>query len=175
MNYAVALARAHSRENADRILAHLLADRRRVPDLIRIFLGEEVTLVQRAAMVVGDLGRKKPNWLMPWQSALIGAAAHPLHPAVSRNVMRYFSELAPSCVVETAEGPLLDLAFTLSAAPQTPVGIRVFAWQVVANFALRYPELRSELLGIIALTLAEDASPGLQSRGRKIQHTLRIR
>lgn len=133
-----------------------------------VFLGEEYRLVQRSAMVVGDLGRAQPGWLQPWHAKMIAAAAAPRHDAVRRNVMRYFSELDLKYIGAEEEGYLVDLAFRLTADQEAPVAIRVFSMQIVANYVAKYPELKEELVGIIELTIAEGTTPGFRSRGKKI-------
>ncbi|MBC6993815.1 hypothetical protein QWY85_11545 [Neolewinella lacunae] len=173
MNIRQQLLVAHSRSNADLVLNYVLADQRRLPQLLEVFLHEEYQIVQRAAMVVGDLGRVEPYWLQPYHGALLAAADTPGRDAVKRNVMRYFSEFPLEAVAEPDRGNLLDLAFRLLESPTEAVAIRVFAMQVVANFCPEFPELKDELAGIIELTLAEGTTPGFVSRGRKILQALR--
>lgn len=168
MNYPKQLLKEHSRANADLVLNHVLEDRKRVTTLMEAFLRGEYRVVQRSAMVVGDLGRKKPDWLKPWHARMIAAADHASHPSVSRNVMRCFSELPLSFIKEEDRGPLLDLAFRLTESQTEAVAIRVFAMTVVFNFCTLYPELKGELRGIIELTIAAGTTPGFRSRGGKI-------
>lgn len=168
MNYQTQLLVEHSRSNADLVLGHVLANRRRLTALMEVFLGSEYRVVQRAAMVVGDLGRLEPTWLRPWHGRMIAAAETRVHDAVVRNVMRYFSELPLHEVGEADQGPLLDLAFRLTESQLEPVAIRVFSMTVVAGFCGRFPELKDELRGIIELTIAEGTTPGFRSRGKKI-------
>lgn len=172
MDYAEQLLVEHSRENANRVLEHVLQDRARVADLMEVFLGEAYRVVQRSAMVVGDLGRAQPGWLQPWHGRMIAAANAPKHDAVRRNVMRYFSELPITSVSDEDEGYLVDLAFRLTADPEAAVAIRVFSMQIVANYVDKYPELKDELAGVIELTIAEGTTPGFRSRGNKILRQL---
>ena len=168
MNYAEQLLVAHSRENADLILQDVLQKKANVAKLMAAFLGDEYRLSQRSAMVVGDLGRKRPEWLRPWHAEMIRVAEEGKHDAIRRNVMRYFSELPLASIDEDNQGPLLDLAFRLTESPLMAIAIRVFAMTVVANFCTIYPELKDELRGVIELTIAEGTTPGFRSRGRKI-------
>lgn len=172
MNYPKQLLKEHSRANADLVLNHVLKDRKRVSALLDAFLTGEYRVVQRSAMVVGNLGRLKPDWLKPWHQRMIAAADPAPHPSVSRNVMRYFSELPLSSIDEENQGPLLDLAFRLTEDQAEAVAIRVFGMTVVFNFCVLYPELKDELRGIIELTIAEGTTPGFRSRGGKILKAL---
>lgn len=169
MNIAEQLAVMHSRANADKVLDYVLADRRRVRPLLDAFAHEDLKIAQRAGMVVGDLGRARPDWYLPYHTELIDHAVAFRHPAMPRNVLRYFSELPLDKVTEEDQGPLLDVAFRYTADPEVPVGIRVFAMTIVQHFCVPYPELREELRGVIELALAEgQVTPGFVSRGRKV-------
>ena len=168
MDIRAQLLVTHSRANADLVLAFVLAKQARLPKLMDAFFSGEKDVMNRAAMVVGDLGRKKPDWLLPYHARLITYADAYPHPAVPRNVLRYFSELPLGKVKEEDQGPLLDVAFRLTAGPEIPVGIRVFGMTIVAAFCVPYPELRDELRGIIELTIAEGTTPGFWSRGGKV-------
>jgi len=172
MDYAEQLMVEHSKANADRVLEHVLVAESRVEALMEVFLGEEYRVVQRAAMVVGNLGRAQPGWLKPWHSRMVKAANQPKHDAVLRNVMRYFSELDIALIAAENEGHLVELAFRLTADPNAAVAIRVFSMQVVANYVEKYPEFKDELVGIIELTIAEGTTPGFRSRGKKILRKL---
>ena len=172
MNLRTELARAHSRANADRILDILLQDPSRVEELVQLTLGrDDLVTVQRAAMVLGDLGRARPDWLAPYLTDLLFAARHPVHPAVSRNVLRHLSELPPDRVPEKLHGRLLDWTLAVTAAPDQPTACRVFAMQVAANLIAWYPEVAGELRDILQLGL-DDAAAGYRSRAEKILRSL---
>jgi hypothetical protein len=172
MNISEQLLTAHSRANADLVLHYVLEDEARVADLMEAFLAGEYQVVQRSAMVVGNLGRVRPLWLQPYHGRMIAAADTFPHPSVPRNVLRYFSELPLAEVTEDDQGPLLDLAFRLTESQAEPVAIRVFAMTVAANFCAFHRELRDELRGIIERTIAEGTTPGFRSRGGKILRRL---
>lgn len=168
MDFRAQLLREHSRTNADVVLSYLERHPERLPSFMALFFGHETQVVQRAAMVVGDLGRRAPRSLLPFHRQLIAAAEHPVHPAARRNVLRYFSELPLNLMAEEPRGYLLDFAFRVTASPADAVAIRVFAMQVVANFCVLHPELKYEFRGVIENQIAEGASAGFLSRARKI-------
>ena len=88
------LSLAHSRANADLILTWLYADEARTRVLIDLVNSKDerdAKPVQRAAMVLGDLGRAKPDWLRPYQRSLLRLANEATHPALPRAISRYFS------------------------------------------------------------------------------------
>ena len=166
------LAVAHSRANADTILQWLYADRARTQVLVEVVRSQEeadAKLVQRAAMVLGDLGRRHPEWLLPYQEQLVILADSPPHPAIPRPVLRYFSELPLTHISEPLRGLLLEIAFRHLGDRAAPVTHRVYSMTIIATFAKVYPELVEELQELIEREIAEGAAtPGFSSRGRKI-------
>ncbi|OAV44159.1 hypothetical protein [Lewinella sp. 4G2] len=166
------LAIIHSRANADVILEWLEADETRTPLLMDVINDPDPKMAkvrQRACMVLGDLGRKHPNWLLPYHANLLELAATATHPALPRAVTRYFSELPVEQVSEVNQGVLLDLSFRFLADGDVPVAIRVFSMSTLAAFAALYPELKDELRGLIQVELEEGtASPGFRNRGLKV-------
>ena len=128
---------------------------------------DDVPLVQRAAMAVGNFGRRCPAGLYPYLPALLEAATRPLHPAVQRNVIRYFSELPCEAIPEDLRGRLADLVLYLTDDVTAPTAVRVFAMQTAANLVTLYPELASELATILRTHLPE-ATAGYRSRAAKI-------
>lgn len=163
------LRRAHSRANANLVLSHLYDHPEDVPALLAALDHPEIKVLQRAAMVAGDLGRSRPAWLSPHQALLFRLARSNRHPAVPRAVLRYFSELPLDAISENLHGEALDLGFAAAADPTAPVTHRVFGITLVHMFCAPYPELKDELRGIIEQALAETSTPpGFRSRGRKV-------
>lgn len=91
---------ANSRANADRVLAMVRGDPELLVQLMVCFLGDEVRVAQRAAQVVGDFGRRDPDLLLPWLSDIVDAIENPIHQAIRRNGVRFFSELAEPLPVD---------------------------------------------------------------------------
>lgn len=167
---------AHSRANADLILNWLEQDRARTRVLMEVVRSknpEQFKLVQRAAMVLGDLGRKHPDWLLPYHSELIELARESTHPAIPRAVTRYFSELPLAKVEESNQGHLLDMSFDYLTNPEASVTMKVFSMSTLLHFTRLFPELRDELRGLIELQLEEgENSAGYISRARKVLREL---
>ena len=172
VNLQEELARAHSRANADRVLEIILSEPSLTEEVVRLTVqSHDPVTVQRAAMVLGDLGRLRPEWLAPYLEKLVVAARHPTHPAVSRNVLRHLSELPPQRIPEALHARLLDWALVVTGAPDQPTACRVFAMQVAANLSGLYPEVAGELREVLAIGL-EDATPGYRSRAGRILRSL---
>ena len=117
-------------------------------------------------MVVGDIGRKHPQWLIPYHAQMLAYAEAPPHPAITRNVMRYFGEF-PGDFDEELEGRILDLSLRLTADLQAPVAARVFSMTCAFKLCKKYPDISPELRAAIEGTF-EHSTAGFKSRGRKI-------
>lgn len=171
------LAVTHSRANADLILDYLRKDQARTQVLMNVLrskVREDAKLVQRGAMVLGDLGREFPDWLIPYHGALLELASGATHPAIPRAVSRYFSELPLGKVNEAHQGLLLDLSFRYLSDRETTVAVKVFSMTTLYHFTRLHPELKDELLGLIELELEEGGTtPGYISRARRILEKLR--
>lgn len=166
------LAEGNYRADADRVLQRVLDAPEHVGELMQIVLeGSDAAQVNRASMVVGNLGRIQPGWLTPYLDAMLEALDQPRFPSVGRNLLRYLSELPSDAIPERLHGKLVDLALRITDDPEAAVANRVFAMQVVANFCDLYPDLAGELRACLTHHIP-NGSPGFRSRGRKILSSL---
>jgi hypothetical protein len=170
MDFRAILTDQYSKASITRIVAYVSAHPEHTPDLLAIFLGDDPLLVQRSAWAIGDLGRSRPDLLVPYHAALLAACRRAVHPAVVRNVIRYFSE-APE-LPEAIHGELADRCFRQLADPKAPVAIRVFSMTVLQRLTETYPELAHELRVLIEEEMPR-ASAGFRSRGNKVLRALR--
>ena len=149
-------------------LAYLREHPDKTEELVRYFVSrDDVTLTQRAGMVLGWYGEEVPERLEPYFSELLEAARVPIHPVVPRNVFRVFSLLSLDQIDEALEGPLLDAAFNRLTDPEQNVTVHVYCMQIVATLVKRYPELAGELHATLRDGL-EESMPGYRSRAKKI-------
>ncbi|MEM6395334.1 MAG: hypothetical protein AAF741_03235 [Bacteroidota bacterium] len=165
------LAKAHSRTVADEVLGIVLFNQKKVKELLDCFYQtEDIKITQRAAMVVGDLGRIEPFWLDSEHEKFIAYATSPPHPAVRRAITRYFSEY-PSEIDENLEGLLLDLSLKLIVDENEPVTSRVFSMTTALKLCQKYPDIAPELKAAIESGM-EYGSNGFKNRGRKVLKAL---
>jgi hypothetical protein len=141
-------------------------DPTRFEALLVCLQGDDIRLVQGSAWVVSEVGGVYPQLIVTQLDRLVGALARPLHPAVTRNVLKVIAELNPP-LPEALEGELVARAFDLLEAPRTPVAIKVHAMQILANTCARYPDLAVELRETLQAQLPESAA-GFRSRARKV-------
>ncbi len=157
---------ANSRANADKVLAMVGRDQELIVQLMVCFLGEDVRVAQRAAQVVGDLGRRDANLLMPWLREIVDAIENPIHQAVRRNGVRFFSELNGPLPTE-AEERLIKMCGRFVADRNIDVAIGAFSMSFIAERADRYPEEAKQLCKDLRNRML-DASPGFANRANKV-------
>jgi len=147
-------------------MAHVQAHPESLPELMACFFSDEVAVAQRAAQVVGDIGRASPESLKPWWSELADASANPVHQAIRRNVTRYFSELKLK-LPKKVESQLVDDCINFVADPNEGVAIAAFSMNFVADRAAKYPQ-HAQRLERVLVRLLPSRPPGFQNRGRKV-------
>ena len=153
---------------ADAALARLREHPTETEELVRYFTSrDDVTMTQRAGMVLGWYGEEFPGRLAPYFGELLEAARAPIHSVVPRNVFRVFSLLSLTQIDERLEGPLLEVAFARLTDPGQTVTVHVYCMQIVATLTERYPELAGELRDTLRDGL-EESTPGYRSRAKKI-------
>ena len=157
---------ANSRANADRVLAMVGDDPELLVQLMVCFLGHEVRVAQRAAQVVGDFGRRDPDLLLPWLSDIVDAIENPIHQAIRRNGVRFFSELAEPLPAEL-EKRLIRMCGQFVADRNVDVAIGAFSMSFIADRADRYPAEANQLCKDLRDRMP-DASSGFANRANKV-------
>jgi hypothetical protein len=157
---------ANSRANADKVLAMVCGDQELIVQLMVCFLGEEVRVAQRAAQVVGDLGRRDASLLTPWLGDIVDAIESPIHQAIRRNGVRYFSEVIAPLPVEL-EGRLIRMCGRFVADRNIDVAIGAFSMSFIAKRADRYPAEAKQLCKDLNERM-HDASSGFANRAKKV-------
>ncbi len=166
MNLRKQLLVTNSRNNADVVMAHVRNHPESLSELMACFFSDEVVVAQRAAQVVGDIGRAAPESLAPWWSDMVDASSNPVHQSIRRNVTRYFSELELK-LPKKLESKLVDNCIKFVADPNEGVAIAAFSMSFVADRAAQYPQ-HAQRLQRVLVRLLPGRPPGFQNRGRKV-------
>jgi hypothetical protein len=134
------------------------------------FLHEEFRICQHAAWTLGQVGAKRP-WLMEkWIPEILNAMDHPKHDAVIRNAIRAFQEMDD--LPDEYEGEIFDRCFNYLLDPKSPIAFKAFSMTVCRKVAMKYPDLKGELIEVIEDALI-NGSAGIISRGKKELKILR--
>lgn len=171
MNIRSQLLSNHSRANADLIQRFVEDNPESLTELMACFFSDEVKVAQRAAMTVGNFGRSHPDLLKPWWDDLATAADDPIHAAIARAVVRYFSEL-PLTLPASLESRLIQRCVKAVIDPKEKTATSAFAMKFVTDRAARYPE-QAKRLNAALIRLIPSGTPGFQNRGRKMIEQLK--
>lgn len=167
MNIKQALIDEHSKAQKDRIAEYVGHNSERFSIFMKIFLGGEEPLPQRAAWCLDVIYRNNPIATQRFFPELIERLADDsAHDAVHRNILKIFESEPIDVLDEELQGRLIDLCFGFLANLQRPIAIRAYSMTVLYKFCLVYPEFSSELKLLIEENM-KYGSAGIKSRGRK--------
>lgn len=164
MNIREALLQEHSKKQTTRIVKYIGSDAQRFSELMKLFLGDEYRVTQRAAWVVSGCAEEHPSLIKPhFQKLVTNLDKLGLHDAVKRNTLKVLSELD---VPVKLQGKLVNTCFRMLAS-QEPVAVKAHAMSIVANICKAQPDLKNELRMAIEEQLPY-GSAAIRSRGNKI-------
>lgn len=101
---------------------------------------------QKAAWPVGYIGRKQPKLIRPYIEQMVKTLKNPSHDAVARNTLAIMQEIE---IPEAVEGELYERCFEYLTDPKAAIALRAFSITVMSRIALKYEDLRSELIAEI--------------------------
>ncbi|MEM9546864.1 MAG: hypothetical protein AAGA77_12870 [Bacteroidota bacterium] len=136
----------------------------KMQELMECFFDKNLRLCQNAAWPVGKIADHDPQLIRPYLEKMLLNLDAPHHDAVIRNTFRTLQNVE---IPEDLEGLAFEKAFDFLLNPQNAIAIRVFAMTVCGNIALKYPELKQELVPVIEEQLPH-GSAGFKNRGSKI-------
>ncbi len=158
----------NSKEIVLQVIDEVRKNPSRMQELMDCFFDEDLRLCQRAAWPVGMIADYDPDLIIPYLEKMLVNLETPHHDAVIRNTFRTLQNID---IPEDIEGLAFEKAFDFLLDPNNAVGIRVFAMTVCGNIALKYPELKHELIPVIEEQMIY-GSAGYISRGKRILKSL---
>jgi len=165
-----ALTAEHSKSKALLIVDWIGDDVERHRQLMDLFFSAEYQIHQRSAWVVILSYQEQPHLIQPYLVKLVDNLDNPVHDAVIRNTIRIFEEVN---IPEEIEGKLYDKCIKYLTSPKYAVAIRAFSMTVASRIAIKYPELKEELIEVIELFDKHEQKPGFHSRAKKTLKILR--
>lgn len=158
------LLKEHSRRQTSRIVKHIGKDPERFKALVKLFLGGPYRVTQRAAWPLSYCVREYPGLIKPHLKAILKMLdKKDAHDAVKRNIMRFLQDIE---IPRQLYGTVADKCFAFMD-PKEPIAVRCFSMTVLANIAMKEPDLKKELRIVIEDQLPY-ASAGIMSRARKV-------
>jgi hypothetical protein len=158
------LLREHSKRQTQVICRYIGNNQLRFNELMSCFFSEEPIISQRAAWVMFESAFKNPSFIKSWLKRLVSNLGKPVHDAVKRNTVRLLQFIE---IPKSVSGHVTDQCFRLLNSTSETIGVKVFSMTVLANLAVKYPEIGNELKWSIDAQIAT-ASKGFKSRAYKL-------
>jgi hypothetical protein len=166
MDLRAEILKEHSKQNTTTLTNWVGSDKKRMKELMNIFLRDEYRVVQRAAWVVSSVAEQYPELIKPYLPAMVKRMCEPgVHVAVKRNVVRVLQFLD---IPEDLHGETMNVCFNLLADPKETIAVRCFSMTVLDNLSKQYPDIRQELVAIIEDQLQHEPTAGFISRAKKV-------
>ena len=158
------LQKPGSKTQVNKILKYIGDDKGRFAQLIQYYLNGPYRITQRAALPLSYCAINHPKLIKPNLKRIIQFAALPeATDSIKRNTMRLLQFID---VPKALEGSVTDMAFRFLSNPAEAIAIRVFSMTVLTNMAIKFPELKNELILMLEQELPY-ASAGFRSRATK--------
>ena len=157
-----------SKQYVQQIAKKINGDEELFDELIRLFLGNEYRVTQRAAWVVSHCYD-----LHPWQierhlASIINNLNNPVNDAVKRNTVRILQFVD---LPEDLMGIMADHCFSFIQSAKVPIAVKAHSMTILFNISKNYPELKDEVKIAIEDVMVY-GSAGIKNRGRKILNKL---
>jgi hypothetical protein len=165
MNLREEILKEHSKKQRDKIIRWVGNDQKKFDALVKLFLGEEYRVTQRAGWPLSYLVEKHPKLIRKHLKKILLNLDKPgLHNAVLRNTLRLLQYID---LPKSLQGLAANQCFRLLTDKSQPVAIHVFSMSVLGKLCIEHPELKLEL----QLTIEEHmpyGSAGFKSRAKKV-------
>lgn len=122
----------------------------------------------RSAWVLDHLNQFAPEVVFPYLNRMILFLPSTKNDSIRRT---YLKILGQQKIPEIHSGVLMDECFKLLQNPQSAIAVRVWCMNILVNFSIKYPEIKSELTPLLELVL-QTGSGGEKSRARNMLKTL---
>ena len=157
------LSKSQNKILRDEIVNRIYKEPNLMSELMDCFFSDNLRMNQYAAWPVGIIGVEKPGFIYPYLEDMINRLDMPVHDAFIRNTLRVLQFMD---IPDQLEGFVYDKSFNYLNDPERPIAIRVFAMSVLTNIAIKYPDLKDELIKTIEIYYPYGSS-GFKSRARR--------
>jgi hypothetical protein len=158
------LTRPQSKSNAAQMGKIILADKTAYVALIKMVLGKDELLAQKAAWPLGAVGYERPEWSKPYHRKLLEKLHHPCHNAIKRGITRLFEFMD---VKPSEMSYALDTFIHLINDHKEAIAVRAFSMSCAYRIVQKEPELSGEFELILRNAMNSDI-PALVARGRNL-------
>ena len=162
------ILKEYSKAHTVRIAKEIGPDQESFDELIKLFLGKEYRVIQRAAWIVSHCADEHPWLIEKHIEPMLLNLQNPVGDPVKRNTLRVLRYVE---IPEDLMGIAADLCFKFLLSGKEPVAIKVHAMDILFSIVKVFPELKEELKVAIEDQLPF-GSAGFKNRGGKILKAL---
>lgn len=166
MNLREVILAEHSKAHTLELCTYVGDNKKRFKELMKLFLGPEYRITQRAAWIVSYCVENHPELIKPYISKMVDNLYHEgLHDAVKRNTLRIFQFID---IPEKEEGKLFDICMKFLLSSTEAIAIKAFGVTVLNNIAKKHPDLQLELKLVVEDLAQHAEEPALKVRYRRV-------
>lgn len=153
----------HSKKQRDLIADEIASGKIKIEDLIQLIKSDQGYYPQRGAFVITGLQNRHPKILKNHISQLFHLVDPEKHQAIARCVYRYLSDIE---IPEEIEGEVFEQCLNALISKKITIAVKAHAMTICSKVAVKYPELKNEVIYAIKEQLRE-SSKGYQSRAKR--------
>ncbi len=142
MDIALALSNEHTKALTLRIGKFIGKNPDRFAEIVKLMLGKDLLIAQRASWVLGTHAEKNPALIIPHLAKLLPLLSKPVHPALKRNIVRVLQHLE---IPPKFESAVINQCFNLISNHDETIAVKAFSISIITNLSKKYPDLMQEL------------------------------
>lgn len=159
------ILKEHSKESTDKIVKYVGSNKERFGELMKLFLGDEYRITQRAGWPLSYCVALYPELIKPYFKQVVALLEKPAtHNAVHRNLLRLLQHVS---IPKLYHGRVMNTCFAFIESHQAEAAIKAFSLTVLEHMTIDYPDIKPELKLIIEERWPHE-TPAFHSRARKI-------
>jgi hypothetical protein len=165
MNLKSEIFKEHSKRQVKRIARWIGNDKKRLKQLMDLFLHGDYVVTQRSAWILSHCADRYPDLISPWLKPIIKKMQEPgVHDAVKRNALRILQNIE---IPTPLLGIVVSLCFDYLGRLETPIAVKAYSMTILLNIARSEPDLKHELQLVIEQMLPY-VGAALRARSRII-------
>ncbi len=157
------LEEEHSKRQKDVITNEILQGNIPIKEIVEVVKSNDGIYAQRGAYVITGIHDDNPGHLKPFLQDLWESIQPKSHNAIPRAIYRLFASID---LPEELEGEVFEVGTKTFMSKKTPIAIKAHIMIILTNIALKYPELKDEVVFLIKEQLP-GSSAGYRSTAKR--------
>jgi len=157
------LEKEHSKKQKDIITSEILKNHIPVSALIELIQNDNGIYAQRGAYVITGIHDTDKNLLAPYTMDLWKCIHPKNHPSIPRAVYRYLADIK---IPKELDGEIFESGTKAFVNKRTTIAVKAHIMKILTNLAVKYPELKAEVIFLINQQL-KGSSSGYKSAAKK--------